>query len=399
MSPPSHALSLSGFDVSAEQGFLPPDPREHVDGCPPLNDLGQKLPKLLSARNVRPYIDGQSALLSSIPASWQEEDYRAAMRILSFAGHAYVWESPDHPASSLPIQLAQPWYEVAKRLGRPPVLSYASYALDNWRRLDPSKPIALDNIVLLQNFLGGLDEEWFVVVHVQIERQAGAGLAGLLQAMQGAAHDREAEVVSGLRALASAQTHMRDTLLRMKERCDPYVYYTRVRPYIHGWKNSPTLTEGLLYGGVSAYAGRPQAFRGETGAQSSIVPCLDAGLGIAHAPDPLTVYLREMREYMPPRHRAFLQSLEQAVDDRGRPLLAGYSRDRKTENRDLWAAYCACVALLAQFREIHIGYADSYIHRQHQSYVSNPTAVGTGGTPFMAYLQKHLDETRQVIDA
>ena len=26
------------------------------------------------------------------------------------------------------------------------------------------------------------------------------------------------------------------------------------------------------------------------------------------------------------------------------------------------------------------------------------TAVGTGGTPFMAYLQKHLDETKQTIE-
>jgi indoleamine 2,3-dioxygenase len=101
---------------------------------------------------------------------------------------------------------------------------------------------------------------------------------------------------------------------------------------------------------------------------------------------------------MPPRHRAFLHCLEQAIDDRGRPLLAGYIRDRQRQSPELWTAYCACVDLLAQFREIHIGYADSYIHRQHQSYVSNPTAVGTGGTPFMAYLQKHLDETRQAIE-
>ena len=391
-------LSLSDFDISPEQGFLPQDPREQVDGSGPLNELGHELPKLLSARMVRPFIDKQRSLVASIPPAWQEHDVRAAMRILSFAGHAYVWESPDQPAASLPSQLAEPWYEVAQRLGRPPVLSYASYALDNWRRLDPSKPIALDNIVLVQNFLGGLDEEWFVVVHVQIERQAGPGLAGLLQAMNGASLDHEADVLMGLRALASAQTQMRDTLLRMKERCDPYVYYTRVRPYIHGWKNSPTLKEGLQYGGVSAYAGRPQTFRGETGAQSSIVPSLDAGLGISHAPDPLTVYLQEMRDYMPPRHRAFLRGLGQSVDSRGRPLLAGYIRDRKTQNQELWTAYCLCVDLLAQFREIHIGYADSYIHRQHQSYVSNPTAVGTGGTPFMAYLQKHLDETKQAID-
>jgi indoleamine 2,3-dioxygenase len=390
-------LNLSDYEISPEQGFLPQDPLGDLPNSPTLNELGHELPKLLSARTVRRFIDGQRQLLPSIPSTWRTEDYRAAMRILSFAGHAYVWEVPDQPAAKLPPQLAQPWHEVARRLGRPPVLSYASYALDNWRRLDKTKPIQLDNMVLLQNFLGGLDEEWFVVVHIQIEREAGPGLAELLRAMKGAAENKEEEVLLGLKSLALAQTAMRNTLLRMKERCDPYVYYNRVRPYIHGWKNSPSLPNGLAYESVEAYAGQLQQFRGETGAQSTIVPCLDAGLGIAHAPDPLTLYLQEMRDYMPPRHRVFLETLEKATDDHGRPLLAGYVRDRKIHTPDLWTAYCACIDLLAQFREIHIGYADSYIHRQHQSHASNPTTVGTGGTPFMPYLQKHLDETKQAI--
>jgi indoleamine 2,3-dioxygenase len=398
-STPILPLSLSDYEVSAEQGFLPQDPRENLTDCAALNHLGHELPKLLSARTVRRYIGEQRELLPSIPATWRVEDYRAAMRILSFAGHAYVWEVPDQPVAALPAQLAKPWYEVAQQLGRPPVLSYASYALDNWRRLDRAQPIRLDNIVLLQNFLGGLDEEWFVVVHIQIEQEAGSALAGLLRAINGAAEDKEHEVLNGLTSLALAQTAMRDTLLRMKERCDPYVYYNRVRPYIHGWKNSPTLPDGLAYEDVEAYGGQPQQFRGETGAQSSIVPCLDAGLGIVHAPDPLTVYLQEMRDYMPPRHRAFLQALEKATDSLCRPMLSGYVRDRKFRSPDLWTAYCACIDLLAQFRQIHIGYADSYIYRQHQAHESNPTAVGTGGTPFMPYLQKHLDETKQAIAA
>src|SRR5580765_4690477 len=216
-------LTLSDYEISPEQGFLPKDPLENLPDMPTLTHLGHELPKLLSARTVRRFIDEQRRLLPSIPSTWRTEEYRAAMRILSFCGHAYIWEVPDQPAATLPPQLAKPWHEVARRLGRPPVLSYASYALDNWRRLEASKPIALDNIVLLQNFLGGLDEEWFVVVHVQIERQAGSGLAGLVQAMNGAGLDRGADVLMGLRALASAQTEMRDTLLRMKERCDPYV--------------------------------------------------------------------------------------------------------------------------------------------------------------------------------
>jgi indoleamine 2,3-dioxygenase len=392
-----HLLSLSDYEISPEQGFLPQDPLDLLPDAAALTQLGQDLPKLLSARMVRRFVDEKPSLMASIPATWRPQDYRAAMRVLSFAGHAYVWEAPDEPATMLPPQLAKPWYEVARLLGRPPVLSYASYALDNWTRLDPADPIQLGNIVLLQNFLGGQDEEWFVLVHVQIERQAGPALAGLLRAMNGATDNKEDEVLQGLNSLAMAQTAMRDTLLRMKERCDPYVYYNRVRPYIHGWKNSPSLPQGLSYEGVAAYAGRPQQFRGETGAQSSIVPCLDAGLGIFHAPDPLTMYLKEMREYMPPRHRAFLHLLEQAIDEQNRPLLSGYVRDRRLKHPDLWTAYCACVELLAQFRDIHIGYADSYIHRQHQAHASNPTAVGTGGTPFMAYLQKHLDETRQAI--
>jgi indoleamine 2,3-dioxygenase len=390
-------LTLSDYEISTEQGFLPKDPLEGLPDMPTLTHLGHELPKLLSARTVRRFINEQRQLVPSIPSTWRMEDYRAAMRILSFCGHAYIWEVPDQPAATLPPQLAQPWHEVARRLGRPPVLSYASYALDNWRRLDLTKPIQLDNIVLLQNFLGGLDEEWFVVVHIQIEQQAGSGLAGLLRAMSGAAADKEDEVLFGLTSLALAQTAMRDTLTRMKERCDPYVYYNRVRPYIHGWKNSPSLPNGLAYEGVEPYAGQPQQFRGETGAQSSIVPCIDAGLGIAHAPDPLTLYLQEMRDYMPPRHRSFIEVLEKTTDDLGRPLLAGYVRDRKLRQPDLWTAYVACVDLLAQFREIHIGYADSYIYRQHQAHASNPTAVGTGGTPFMQYLQKHLDETKQAL--
>ena len=84
------------------------------------------------------------------------------------------------------------------------------------------------------------------------------------------------------------------TLRRMPERCDPYVYFTRVRPFIHGWKNHPALPQGLRYEGVAELDG-PQQLRGETGAQSTIVPVLDALLGVSHAPDPLREYLDEMR--------------------------------------------------------------------------------------------------------
>lgn len=53
------------------------------------------------------------------------------------------------PPQVLPAVLAVPWVDVARALDMPPVLVYATYNLYNWKRLDPSGPVALGNIVCL----------------------------------------------------------------------------------------------------------------------------------------------------------------------------------------------------------------------------------------------------------
>jgi len=297
-----------------------------------------------------------------------------------------VWED-EQPATRIPAGVAVPWYAVAQRLGRPPVLSYASYALHNWRRLDPAGLIALGNIVLLQNFLAGVDEEWFILVHVDIEAKAAPALQAIGLAQQAVAADRGPELERQLATVASALEQAYATLLRMPERCDPYIYYRRVRPYIHGWKDHPALPDGVIYEGVDAYGGAPQKFRGETGAQSAIIPALDAALGITHEDDPLRPYLIEMRAYIPPTHRAFIEAIEQG------PSIRQYVIGRYQCQLALRDAYNACVHWLARFRSTHLEYAGRYIHQQSQQGLDNPTNVGTGGTPFMPYLKKHRDET------
>src|SRR5207302_7669367 len=107
-------------------------------------------------------------------------------------------------AASLPTSIARPWVAVAARLGRPPILSYASYALDNWRRLDADGPIALGNLALLQNFLGGLDEEWFVTVHVQIEAEAAPALQATSSVLSAVAAESVGGVLEALGTIAAA---------------------------------------------------------------------------------------------------------------------------------------------------------------------------------------------------
>src|SRR5437899_295207 len=216
-------MDLTSFDISPERGFLPRcDPLATLPRHWPavLNDLAQALPKLLAARQFRPYVD-------ALRESWS-------------------------------------------------------------------------------NSLGKRDPD---------------------------------EVMLCLHAVAGAEEQMHHTLRRMPERCDPYIYYNRVRPYIHGWKDNPTLPRGVVYDGVEDFQGATQHFRGETGAQSSIIPALDAAFGVSHAEDPLRQYLAEMRDYMPPKHRAFIETVEGLNDASGKALLYGYVRERRERHPKLWEAF------------------------------------------------------------
>ena len=376
--------SIAVPELSHERGFLPPeDPLIRLPRAfDAWEDLAHRLPKLFASDQIR----GTIADLPPFPveAISDVRERERAMVLLSYLGHAYVWGG-SRPALILPARLAVPWHEVAGTLGQPPVLSYSSYALHNYYRLDPRREIECGNLALIQNFLGGIDEEWFILIHVEIERKAGPAIAALPACLD-AAQEGDAERLEALLTqVDSSLRAMHATLRRMPERCDPYIYYHRVRPYIHGWKNHPDLPDGVAYEGVEAYGGRPQQFRGETGAQSSIVPSLDAMLGVGHREDALKTYLQEMRNYMPPAHRAFIEALEQRSSVRAFAQRAGH--------RALTSAYNACVEALENFRSLHFEYAATYIFQQAQTDAKNPHAVGTGGTPFMQYLKKHRDET------
>lgn len=406
---PQTILKLEDFDISPERGFLPKEnpktPLTSHDIFGSYHHAAQELPDLLTAdgaltdrilRLPKNYYDTDWKLDDASQHNVMPHILRWRMRTLSFLGHAWIWENPKKPRHNIVRQIAVPWYEVSRLLGRPPVLSYASYALENWRRLNPDKPIELGNIALAQTFLGGQDEQWFILVHVDIEAKAARVLRGIVTALNGVSYGDYPNVLHGLWEIACGLEQMYKTLERMTERCDPYIYYNRVRPYIHGWKDNPALPDGVLYEGVKEYGGQPQKFRGETGAQSSILPAIDAALGIPHMPTNLTRYLEEMRLYMPPQHKRFIETIENMKDAKKRPLLYGYVVDQKRAST-MKEPFCACIELVEKFRALHLGYAWSYINRQSERNVGNPVEKGTGGTPFIQYLEQHRQETEEIL--
>jgi indoleamine 2,3-dioxygenase len=347
-------------------GFLPEHPpatsfRRHPE-LAMLDELGRDLPSLLHDRGFRRHVERLE-----IP-SWPADAHDIAEERLyyvhvGFLASAYINQVGEERARMLPRKIAVPLADVCRRLNRPPILSYDGYALFNWKRFDPSGPVSLGNIDTIQNFVHLYDEHWFILVHVEIESMAAAVLAAIDDAAAAMAARDGAAVNEALGRIAAGVWRQVAVLRRIPEKMDPAIYYRAFRPYI-------SFFEGVLYEGVEP---QPASYRGETGAQSSIVPTLIAFMKIPHQPSGLVNHVRDMRRYMPAEHRALIEEVERMPDVR--PLA------EKEPFNDVLEA-------IATFRDVHYWWAQEYI----QKWVSDPR--GTGGTPYMHWLKQLIDETR-----
>ena len=352
-----------------ERGFLPAaDPATTFPAgsrLSVLDEIGRDLPSLVEDPHFREYARGLA-----IPEWLERELSEEALPYLrlhyvriGFLASAYVNQVGQPRATTLPSNLAIPLCSATRLLRRPPILSYDGYALYNWKRFDKNGPIALGNIDTVQNFVHLYDEHWFILVHVAIEAIAARILAAIARTSRWMRDGNPDKVNDELRAIASALEEQVTILRRLPEKMDPALYHRTFRPYIRFFEN-------VVYEGVSE---APMNFRGETGAQSSIMPCLVAFMKIPHQPSVLTNHLQEMRRFMPLEHRAVIAEAE------AMPSV------REVAQGD---AFNAVLDQMATFRETHYKWAQEYINQ----WTDDPR--GTGGTPYMSWLKQLIDETR-----
>jgi indoleamine 2,3-dioxygenase len=380
-------LRLSDYGMSRERGFLAsfdPAKVELPPALKPARDLALSIPQLVCTGRVRALLERLPVIdLTDFCATASEAEQRIAMLHYSFMVQTYVWGEPEAPRA-LPACLAVPIWQLSKSLGQPPLLPYSSYTLENWALIDEAGPIDLSNVRVIQHFDGGMDEAWFILVHVAIEARAGEMLDEALSLIAATDAGDAKAAARCLSVMSAVWDDVNAIFDRMPERCDPYCYFHRVRPWIHGWKDNPALGGGLVYEGVDETGGAPQAFRGQTGSQSSIVPAMDALLSVGHAADPLRSFLDELHAYRPPAHRRLIEDIRAA--SKVRAFVEG------SGDAALKTLYNENVSKLARFRTRHLEYAASYINKQASHSAGNDPDVGTGGTPFMKYLKKHRDE-------
>ena len=355
--------------VIPRRGFLPgEDPARALTIAPELavlDEIGRDLPSLLQDRGFRRY--AEELAIPDWPEDTARDETLPELRLyyarLGFLASAYVNQVPEPRAHRLPRNIALPLTRATRLLGRPPILSYDGYALANWKRFDPRGPIALGNIDTLQNFVHLYDEHWFILVHVEIEAIGGEVLESMGRTWKALERGDEEGVNLALAEIADGVWRQVAVLRRIPEKMDPALYYKTFRPYIRFF-------EDVVYEDVSE---TPFSFRGETGAQSSLVPALVGFMKIRHQQSMLTDHLADMRKFMPPEHRRLLEQIEAMPSPR---LLA----DKGVYNEVLEA--------MATFREVHHGWAHEYINKR----VEDPR--GTGGTPYMQWLGQLIRETR-----
>ena len=95
-----------------------------------LEQLACAIPKLLLTNKIRHQIDAlPESFFSHDLDKYTEEELRLLNVQFSFLAHAYVWGDLA-PSKILCKAIALPWSKISERLGRPAILSYASYCLD-----------------------------------------------------------------------------------------------------------------------------------------------------------------------------------------------------------------------------------------------------------------------------
>lgn len=349
-----------------KRGFLPAqDPAREFERYPQLEILqhwGHQLPQRLMDPNFRQ--QAREWKIPFWPGSEINDEVLPEIRLyyvhLGFIASGYINQIGQPECHNLPANIAQPLIHCCQKLGRPPMLSYDGYALYNWYRMDPKKPIELGNIDTIQNFVDLYDEHWFILIHIAIEAEASR----LLKAILTMDTSSTQSINKTLHRVEDSLKQQTALLKRIPENMSANLYFDHFRPYIRFF-NQVTY-EGKIH--------QEHNYRGESGAQSSIFPALTAFMKIPHEATPLIYHLNDMRQYMPLSHHFLLEKIEAMpnIKNLASPVLFNH-----------------VLEAMAQFREQHYQWAMQYIADKTED------PQGTGGTPYQQWLQQLIVETRQ----
>lgn len=424
------------WDVG-ERGFLP--------AMDPVKDLPAPWDELVKIMDYVPSFSVQgrfreaadSELQDHLPKSWAqiqkatknltEGELECLHSVLGYACLAYLHSPPDiyeqdvdesinimgrpTDTDTLPVWLSRPWICVSEKLGRRPMLDYAGCVLNNWERIDPETPLKPSNLRLLRRFTGLVDEEWFFKTHIVIEAEGSHVVSSLVAIRNALRTNNERNLLEELRSLEENLWRLSSVCLPIMFArspqdhsllCDPFLFFFRLRNYIKSIDVKMAGEDDEM---------QDFHLHGPSGAMSTILPSVDALLGIRNTSANLREAVKTFENYVPKEHRDFLDDLRNAPES-----VKSFIESRKNSiEEDTWfplaAAFNSCISRVLDFRWRHWSFVDSFIVRpssksspmgsvcpvmdrgERMERLERPQLVGTGGTTF-DYLQQHITDSQ-----
>ncbi|KAG5929747.1 hypothetical protein E4U42_004674 [Claviceps africana] len=375
----------------------------------PWEYIAHNLPSLIDNDYIRDVVRELPVLSTNLLES--EVEWQRAYVLLGFMAQAYIWGG-DNPEPRLPPQITVPLLAVSAHLEVQPTLTYAGANL--WNFSCPSSDFSLmDELKLHVSFTGSESESWFLLISVPMEAKAAGVLPTMIRALEAVKVRDYDTITSALGDLRVCIDDVRALLGRVDEKCDPMMFYHRIRPFFAGSMNmaSAGLPNGVYYDEGAGRGGSWRQYSGGNNGQSALIQFFDAILGVQHADEHgaggRKAFHVEVREYMPGPHRRLLEHIARMGSIRDlvleEPISAAQHRLRE--------AYTAATDALSALRDRHIQIVARYVivpsrkpwtgksrkNLASSSSTRKPGVVlmGTGGTKLMPFLRTSRDETRQ----
>jgi indoleamine 2,3-dioxygenase len=288
---------------------------------------------------------------------------------------------------TLPRVLAVPLVKIAEKIGAKPYMEYAlSYALYNYTYKDHTipNPCHYDNFKLIRTFDGSDAEHGFILVHVAMVAHSGDMVRHTRAVLDAASWKDRTEFDESCRKLHTTLRNINNTMESMWTRSNSEGY-NEFRTFIFGTKNQPMFPNGVIYEGVSDV---PTEYRGESGANDSMIPTLDNLLQVTQnlPTNPLTAVLKDFRSYRPGDHNAFLAQVEERANKVG-------VLDFAKGSAQSTVLYLQNLDMVREFRQRHWNFTKEYIMK----YSDHP--VATGGSPIVTWLPNQLSSVMDLLCA
>lgn len=284
----------------------------------------------------------------------------------------------------LPAHISEPLVAVSNKLEAYPWLDYHyAYSHGNYIKKDASKGLHWSNLDMACKFVGTSDEIGFIMVHVYISEVTPELVDSVME--YGKANN-----VKSIYKFSVCNKHLKTAGIIMQEMnkrrremwsASRHENYNDFRVFIMGIKgNDKIFPNGLTY--ENCFDNVPQYYRGQTGAQDSIIPMMDIFTGIVdYYPDnQLTQYLLDLRSYRPVCIQNFFNDLREYYKEHN--IFEQLKRDNNYEGLIYLLKIVDEVYL---FRNGHWQFVQKYI-------MSNTKyAFATGGTPITTWLINQIE--------